>query len=404
MQATTETSPFRRLGPDVLEVRGGPGCRTVIGLVTALTGAAIAAAALGVIPVPGRDAVDRPVLVVMAAMGALLGLPGLALLLARGGLRVERTAGTVVSWWGFGVPMNRRETPLAPFDRVVIGRERRSEGADVYPVRLAGPADVEAITLVSPTSHQSARAAAEDLCRLLRLPVDDASSGETVRRETDRIDESLRDRLQAGDRPPSPPLPAAPLRSRVTPGRDGVTIELDRLRLPLGKIFEAAVVGVFLAMAASTIGDLFSSPAVRPVALVTVGGIALLIVIRLAAATRLATRVTVDRSALRVEERYLFRRAVVEIQIDELESLELPRRLAGSASTQDRKPDEVEQALESGRLPDGRPLPGWGAWLLSLVPTPGIKAVSDRATVTFLERLPESELRYLYALLIQAIA
>ena len=41
MQATTETSPFRRLGPDVLEVRGGPGCRTVIGLVTALTGAAI---------------------------------------------------------------------------------------------------------------------------------------------------------------------------------------------------------------------------------------------------------------------------------------------------------------------------------------------------------------------------
>jgi hypothetical protein len=403
MQATTETSPLRRVGPDALEVRSGSGCLRTIGAVTVVVGGAIAAAALGVVPVAGRETADRSVLAVMAAMGAMLGLPGLALLLARGGLRVDRTAGTVVWWWGLGVPLRRRETALSPFDRVAIGRERRSEGSDVYPVRLAGPGGIEPFTVVTPTSARQAQLAAEDLGKLLRFPVDDDSSGTTVRREADRLDETVRERLRSGGRPPAPALPAAPLRSRVTPGPDGLTIELERLRLPVAAIVEVLVTVVFLVIVGDTLGGLLGSPDARPVVLVVAGGIALLLAVRLVAAMRLGTRVTIDRMTLRVEERTLLKRTVVEIPLDELESLELPRRLAGSAA-QPHEPDELEQALESGRLPDGRPMPSWGARLLALVPTHGIRAGSDRVTVTFLDRLPEAELRYLHALLLQAIA
>jgi len=404
MQATTGTSPLLRVGPDALEVRGGSGCLRAIGLITAVVGGAIAATALGLIPVPGRESADRSVLVVMAVMGAMIGLPGLAMLLARSGIRIDRTAGTVVSWWGLGVPLRRNDTPLAPFDRVVIGRDRRGDGPDRHPVCLAGPEGVAALTLVSPTSHQSARSAAEDLARLLRLPVDDESSGETVRREADRLDETLRERLRRGDGAPSPALPAAPLRSRVTPGPDDLTIELDRLRLPLPGIAEAALAGLFVAMVGGTFGRLLWSPPARPLALVVVGGLALLVTARLAAATRVATRVVVTRALLRIEERYLLKRVVVEIPIDELEDLELPRPLAGSAPAPGTRPRELEQALATGRLPDGRPLPAWVDRLARLVPTPGITARSDRVEVTFLERLPEEELRYLHAVLLQAVA
>jgi hypothetical protein len=404
MDPTFATSPFRRVGPDALEVRGGSGCHVALGLPMALIGGAVVAAALGLVRVPGRETADPSALTVMTVMGSLLGLAGLAILLARGGIRIDRTEGSVVSWWGFAVPLHQTRTPLAPFDRVVIGRDRNDDGPDRYPVRLDGPAGVEPLKLVTPASHQQARAAAEDLGRLLRLPVDDESSGETVRREAERLDEMLRERLRRAGPPPSPLLPAAPLRSRVTPGPGGVTIELERLRLPFATIIEATVAAVFIIVVAGTFGRMLWSPAARPLALVVGGGIALLIVVRLAAATRLATRVLVTREQLRVEERYLLKRVVVEIPVAELEELELPRRLPRSAPTQGPGPGELEQAVEAGRLPDGRPLPSWVGRLARLVPTPGIAARSDRVAVTFLEGVPEQELRYLHALFLQAIA
>lgn len=404
MRKSLETSPFRRSGPDVLEMRSGSGCRIAFGLPAALIGGAIVALAVGLIPMPGRESADRSVLTVMAVMGAMVGLPGLAILLARGGLRIDRTAGTVVSWRGFGVPLHRKETRLAPFDRVVIDLDQNDDGPDRYPVRLAAPAGVEPLELVKPSSHQQARAAAEDLGRLLRLPVDDESSGETVRREADRLDETLRERLRRTGEAPSPVLPAAPLRCRVTPGPDGVTIELDRLRPPPPAIIELLVLVVFVTVNASFFGRLLWSPAARPFVLVVGGGLVVLIAARLAAATRLATRVSVTPTELRIEERYLLKRVVVEIPVDELEELELPHRLPRPAPPPDPRAREFEQAVATGRLPDGRPLPAWVGRLARLIPTPGITARSDRVAVTFFERLPEEELRYLYALILQAIA
>jgi len=403
MHASSEISPFRHVGPDVLELRGGAGCQIALGLPMALIGGALVAVALGLIRVPGRESADGSVLTVMTVMGALLGLFGLAVLLARGGIRIDRTAGTVVSWWGFGVPLHRKETRLAPFDRVVIDLDHNDDGPDRYPVRLAAPAGVEPLELVTPSSHQQARAAAEDLGRLLRLPVDDESSGETVRREVDRLDEPLRERLRRGGKAPSPALPAAPLRSRVTFEAGGVTIELDRLRLPLGGLAEALAAGLFLAFAAGTFGRLLWSPATRPIVLVVVGVLGLLVAVRLAAATRVATRAVVTRAVLRVEERFLLKRVVVEIPLDELEDLELPRRPGLPQPPPGPRSRELEQAVATGRLPDGRPMPAWVGHLARLVPTVGITARSDRVAVTFLERLPEDELRYLYALILQAI-
>ena len=402
--ADRSRSSWRRVSDDVLESRSGIGCQIAIGLPLALAGGTVLLIVSRALPAAGRQGADASGVVVMAAFGAGALLLGALLLFGRSGQRIDRAARVHVAWSSLGLPLRCKETSLARYDRVTIELDSSGDGPSDYPVRIAGPDGVEPIRLAAPSSHASARLTAEEVARLLRLPVEDSSSGQTVRREADHLDETLRERLRAGERPPSPALPAAPLRTRVTPGADGLTIELDRLRPPFAACLETVALVGFLVMTISTLGRLLWSPGARPFVLVVAGLFAVLALARIAAGTRLATRVVAGPASLRVEERFLLRRVVIEIPIDELEELELRRRPTRAHPPRGPRSREMEQVVTIGRLPDGRPLPAWVDRLARLVPTPGITARSDRVAVTFFERVPEEELRYLHALLLRAIA
>ena len=55
------------------------------------------------------------------------------------------------------------------------------------------------------------------------------------------------------------------------------------------------------------------------------------------------------------------------------------------------------------RLPDGHPVPGILLSLARMIPTQGITARSDKATMTFGAGLPDAELAYIHALIVKTL-
>lgn len=403
--------------PDVLQVKQGGGCLTLFGLPFFLAGLFVLQIPLGLIPVKSEGGAGT--MIVTFLFGLVFAAVGAGLVFGRSGVIVNRRMGKVFKWWGLLVPMKRAEYPIGLFQRVSLSRKAGdSDSPDTYPVTLEDGEGQTKVVIVRPAAYLEAHRAAEELAKLLSMPLEDTSSGEKVVREVDRIDESLRERAKRtredlGSLPPAPPN----TRTKIEQTGDGIILVIASpagglfLYLPLvfALLFAAFVANFFI----RGLLELPGPPMVRY-------GFILFITIffvlapvgsalaRLRKASRSHTKVTATRAMLRVEEVSSGKAKVTEIPVDELEELLLPTwrsvlqnaKMTGSGK---RRMPNFEGDTGIPRLPDGRPVPRFLSSLMKFVGSPGITAVSDKATVTFGKGLPEGELAYLYALVRNAL-
>jgi hypothetical protein len=101
---------------------------------------------------------------------------GLAFLLGRRGMIIDRKKKMVIKWRGFLFPMFRSEISLDAFNRITISQEEwTGENAGViYPIRLA--ADSESVEVDVFSDYQSALRLGHDFAQFLSLPLVDTTA------------------------------------------------------------------------------------------------------------------------------------------------------------------------------------------------------------------------------------
>jgi len=252
----------------------------------------------------------------------------------RSGLEFDTRARRYRRWWSCLVPLWVKEGSLDAFQHVVLTREIRSSDKSTYtvfPVRLEGSRKLNfsALRMCEPARRQ-----AEDLARTLHLTLLDKTSGRTLVRDPEHLDEPLRERVQREGRSTLDPGDPPP-NMRTLVETEGGTL---RLRIPArgfrGQLLLAFVPLVFFDVA---LFFMFVLPAVREHAdgkgdsmdLVFLGAIGIFMVLMpivvvlftILSVSRTSQVVEANPSLLRVETKTpLFKRAV-EIPTHTLEEL-----------------------------------------------------------------------------------
>lgn len=348
-----------------------------------------------------------------AAFGGVFAVVGTLLVFGRSGVILDRRKGVIVQWRGLLVPMKEKEQALDETRRVWIRKNSGGDSADSYPVTLEGD-NLPPVRLLSPTDYQEARGAAEELAKFLTRPVVDISSGIKVVGRPDELDQSLGKRFQASGEAFSMPDPPWNMRSKVREMDDGVILEIPSHTITLPRWARWGAGLVFGGAAFYFFTRFMELPAPGPIRYVFIGFF--IVFFLLAPLVKLLQRIRRDSrepvvvaattSFLRVEEGRKGKRKVTEIPANELEELELPTRETLSNTIEIPGKFSSYPLPDTGipRLPDGRPMPRFLASLMRLVPSPGIVARSDRASVQFGAGLSEDELRYLHALIRKALS
>lgn len=189
-------------------------------------------------------------------LGLVVGLPifgfGVAAVLGRWGVVVDRGAGTLERWFGPIVPVWRRRWKLGGSRRVVVTRSSRSSGSVaqgtsrsslIYAVRLSGSGRPELDTF---TSERAARSFAERAARTLGLGLENRLAEPPQIRKADELNRPLAERLADATELDVPGLPPD-TRLRVEPGTAGGVVHLSRVGLDSwrGWAVAAVVVGFF---------------------------------------------------------------------------------------------------------------------------------------------------------------
>jgi hypothetical protein len=194
-----------------VEVRGGGGCLLMLGIPFLLAGSAVVVAMLlGSIEVDedGGFIVYSIVSLFMIVMGA-------ALTFARLRFDIDGNSRTYRRRLSILVVIKETSGSLDEFDNLTISRSTRSTTSSnntssthtVYPIRLVG--DGNTLDVWEPQGLTGARNQAEQIAKALGYPLIDKTGHETIVREADHLDESLRERRQRTGRGPGelPPPP-----------------------------------------------------------------------------------------------------------------------------------------------------------------------------------------------------
>lgn len=274
-------------------------------------------------------------------------LCGFLVVLVRTDVQIDRRARLLTKSWRLLLPLSSTDTRLEEFDRVTLGLTTfRVNDRPVLAVVLNGRSRVVWKWLLS---YEEARRIGERLAEFVWLPLDDETSEETVRREPESLQESLRDRARREGKVQAPPEAPSHLRSTIRTSEGALTIEIPpqpfgpRLLIPL-----------FIALFMLTTVVLPLGGFSRILLLGALAYAAL----RVYGSERHWTFVNANREELQLEFKEPLRRRRVRIPADEIEELTLYR----SANP-----------LEPG----------------------GILVRSDRETATFGGHLSEQEQEYL---------
>ena len=395
--------------PDVIEKKSGGGCLTLFGIPFFLAGLWVLLIGLGAGPFPAAGGFPASVAAVL--FGLIFMAVGGILIFGRSGLIIDRRENRVVRWQGLIVPLRRTVRPLDGFDGVRLDCNRDGKTTS-YPVHLTKGGDsAGAMTVESPSDYQRARQTAETLARFIRKPLEDRSSGKSVIRDPERLDESFRDRVrrlgqEEGFFPPRP----LPMRTRIEETVDGVILSIPATLFGPAR-FVRVVVPLVIAVVAAFLflPGLLSLPAPPLIHYLIIGFVILFAVLlpivtalrSFAGASGRVTRVTVTRAMFRLEEGGSGKGKTTEIPVDELEDLEYADRRSALNGIEMPGMKKLKDFGDTGtpRLPDGRPVPKILLALMRLVPSQGITARSDRVVVSFGRGLPDDEIAYLYALI-----
>ena len=398
-------SPFIYKDQATLEINRGGGCLSIFGLPFLLAGLFVMQLPLGIIPVKGSPGTLPSIFVIL--FGAVFAAVGAAFVFGRSGIILDRSRGHLIQWYGLLVPMKRKEYLLDSIRQVEMNfSSGDSDSPATWPVKLSGENITTPISVLQPTSFTEARQMAEELARFLRKPLVDSSTGETITRDPEHLDESYRDRLRrTGEAvsvlPPEPPS----MRSKVERTSDGFIIHI-----PLNTKRGLHYIPVLASLIFAAIFLLLFMRVIHNVPLIfivlfIIAGPALSVLLRVHHLNNEFEKITVTRAFLSVEALKEGKSNTTEIPVSELEDFVAPS-MRGVINTYEMPGIKKVSLGETGtpRMPDGRPISRFLLSLIKMVGSKGIIARSDKTVVEFAKGLDEAEVAYLFALIRKTIA
>jgi len=323
-------STFTRT-PDVWERKGWGGWLILVGLPFLCLGGFFAILGLGLV---GGEGPPWFVAVFMVPFGGIFASIGALFILGRSGTIIDRKTNTLTQWCGLLVPMYRTKRDLGDFGTVRLTRETRGSGEDAriaFPVRLTG-SDGH-VVIFEGTDYETTRTDAEDLAKFLGFQVRDESSGTAVVRESDELDESLRDRVRKQDTPLEMPDPPPDMRAECM-------VKGDRFRIDIPPAKGAGVPALLSALFFGTIFVVFFFPSILrspdplPTMIIALPFFGFLVVLPIVKVLQgpCFEQIIVSRRVLKVAKKWRFRTKVLEVPVVELEELTLPGEAAGGSS------------------------------------------------------------------------
>lgn len=180
------------LNSNQLLQKNGGGCAALFGLPFFCAGIFVIIITLGIIDIEG----EVPPWFFGIPFGGVFAAVGGAFIFGRSMYVIDRKAKSVLKEYKILVTLKKTEEPFDGANAITINKEiRRSDKSTytVYPIRISAS---DPINLSEPRVYESARQLAETLAEFLDLPLADSSSGETVTRNPDELNESLTDQLK----------------------------------------------------------------------------------------------------------------------------------------------------------------------------------------------------------------
>ncbi len=407
-------SPFIYKDQATLEIRSGGGCISIFGLPFLLAGLFIMQIPLGIIPMEDSPGAIPSIIIVL--FGSIFAAVGTCLVFGRSGIIMDRGRGRVLQWYGLLVPMKRTEYMLDSIRQVEMSfSSGDSDSAATWPVKLSGEEIAKPISVLQPTNFTEARQWAEELSRFLRKPLVDSSTGESVTRDPEHLDESYRDRVRRTGEAVSvlPPEPST-MRSRVERTGDGVIVHISGqaksgiyyIPVFFSLVFSGIVVWFFLLpIITSPMPDFIRYVSLSFIGLFFIAGPVISALLRVFRLKKEFERIIITKDVLRVEALKQGKHATTEIPVSELEDLVAPtlREVMNNTETPGMKKVSLGDT-GTPRMPDGRPMPSFMLSLIKMVGSKGIIARSDKAVVEFASGLDEAEIAWIFALIRKTIA
>jgi hypothetical protein len=404
--------PFsHRVAPDRLEIREGGGVLAVFGTPFFAAGVFVLLATMGLVPIQGDD--DLTTRIMLPIMGVVFTTVGGALTFGRAWTKIDSTRREVTRQWGLVVPMHSNTRRVDDFTAVVLEFEKGdSDSADKFPVTLKARAGRN-YQLCTATEYGDARACATAVAELLRLDFEDATTDHPVRLSAGQVDIPLQQRLRMERRDGAAPERPANARSDIHREPNAV-----RITIPTPRSHPIAYVLTLIPVAISAI---FVSPLIQffrltrtpdPVAWAFLGFIILFFGVLPAMtalngylrARRGGTIITVSPSGIGIQERGAWKTSrmnsvaaadILDIDFSTSDTAAHSARLAAEQRARD---------LTAARsTPIGPRTERMLTALSRFTHGHGITIKTRHGLTTFGQGLSDDEIRYVHALVRQAL-
>lgn len=167
--------PFKRIGPDLLQVKEGGGFLSFFGLPFLAGGIFMTLAALKIIPFSNANQLQGWEYPLIGLMAVIFCIVGGGLVLGRRWITIDRQAATVTKSKGLLVPMSRETESLHPFKKVRLRMHAGdSDSHDRYPVSLKS--ESAELLLHHGTSYADGYRQAMYVATFLDLPLEEATT------------------------------------------------------------------------------------------------------------------------------------------------------------------------------------------------------------------------------------
>ncbi|HEV8394059.1 MAG TPA: hypothetical protein VGQ37_07275 [Vicinamibacterales bacterium] len=405
-------SRFQYDSPERLQFREGGGVLAAFGVPFFLAGLFLLATAGGAVPMGNPGDLGfwaRP----------LLGLMGLAFTGVGGGLVfgrawtiLDRTERAVIKSWGLLVPLRQHPRPLDDFTRVTIGFEPGdSDSSEKFPVTLKARSGPD-LVVCNPTGYDDARACAAEAATHLGVALEDASGDHAVTLDPADVNRPLQERAARDAGPARPASPPTGARSHVHQETAGVRIVIPVPRTsPLALLLVAAPI-IIPVLAVPRLWRFFQQTHTpEPIGLVFLGLLAFLFGV-LPALTMLNgfvrsrvghTEVHVSRDGVTVRERRAWRTyTLARLAAGDVLDVDYGTRDTGVASTRLAVEQKMRQSghdtASLGPRMD-RVMAAAARWTKGR----GVIVKSRQGLTSFGQDLDDDEIRYLHAVVRQAL-
>ena len=392
---------FQQVAPGRLQIREGGGLIALFGLPFLAAGLFAILTGLGVVPVAGAGAMPGFAWLVVAVLGLVSALVGVALVFGRSWTTIDVTEHTIIKAWGLLWPMHVQTHPLQDYTAVTLRfTVGDSDKGNQFLVGLKFR-DGPDLYLCSSTEYAESRACAAAVAQHLRLAIEDYSTEHPTYLSTGQADLPLVTRLRLEHREERRSERPSAARSKVSETNGAVRIIIP---MPRASSFAPLAMLIPVAIPLVVVGPLArffrQSQTPEPVAWIFLGFLILMFGILPASAaingflrSRLGrTIVTLSTEGIRIEERGVWRTNTIA-SLSAFEILDVDysasRSMIGSGQSSSGSYGVGERVLAAlSRLARGR----------------AVTIKSRRGLTTFGHGLEDEEIHYLHSIVRHTLA